>query len=206
MEQLGSLLVEEQIHISRNSRPNMQTVLSNRYILYPVRTDTSLWSRPTQWTLSSGSSPPDSGRWEAGVGTPQLPTSGYCSSTSKWLHLLSPTAPWSLLQAPLPAKSWRWRRQTEPESSPWVKEVERYSREFKRSEKVMFVCERESGYMATWCWLKWAIKLKVKRSTNFFKLTMRRIFTWIIPFADFFSAWCTGEGGTPPWQCQTSFI
>lgn len=143
VEQLVSCLALGRNKLCKNSRPNTQTIQSNRCI--PCnKTDTNLESRPTQYTLSFGASPPDSGRWEVGIDTPQLPTSGCCSSTGKWLHLLPPTAPWSLLRAPLPAKSWRWRRQTEPGSSLWVREVERYKRDWER--------ERESRVcVATWC-------------------------------------------------------
>lgn len=126
-----------------NSRSNTQTILSNRCI--PCnKTYTNLETQRTQCTLSFGAFPPDSGRWDAGIGTPQLPTSGCCSSTGKRLHLLPPTTPWSLLRAPLPARSWRWRRQTEPGSSLWVRETERCSREWER-ERESHVC------VAAWC-------------------------------------------------------
>lgn len=109
----------------------------------PILNDINVETQPTQCNLAFVASPLDSGGLEGRVGTCELLVSGCCSSTGKWLHLQPPTAPWSLIRALLPARSWRWRRQTEPGSSLCVREVEKYSGEHERMFKWFSHWERK---------------------------------------------------------------
>lgn len=81
-------------------------------------------SLSTQCTLPSEALPPSSGRQEAATDTLRLPAICCYSSTGKQLRSPATTALQSLPRALLPARNWRWRRWTDPGSSPWVRKVE----------------------------------------------------------------------------------
>lgn len=78
----------------------------------------------TQCTLFSGAPLPGPGRQEAATDTLRLPAICCCSSTGRRLRSPATRALRSLPPALLRVRNWRWRRRTDPGSSPWVREVE----------------------------------------------------------------------------------